>query len=173
MAFRNFMLDIETLGIASNSIVLSIAIVEFDKTGPIGEPFYRALDSREQLNSKRTMSLDTIEWWMDFGASYPKHHRVKVFDALIDMVGYLPEEHLLWAMPPSFDLRILEDLFRQRNVGIPWSRHNVRDVYTIADALTKEERDKIREENTEVHNAIADCKNQIKLVTESWRKMGV
>ena len=65
-----FMFDIETLGVESNAVVLSAALIHFD---PEKRPTYQDLLDNAlfvKLNSKdqvkrlgRTVDLGTLEWW--------------------------------------------------------------------------------------------------------------
>jgi exodeoxyribonuclease VIII len=168
---RHFMVDIETLGTANDSVVLSLGCVEFNEKGPIENEYGVNLQVREQLKMGRTMSIDTIEWWMDFGDRYPKHSRVDPLFALDEFVSMFPKdkEFMIWAKPPSFDIAMLENMLDMFKMPKPWDRRNIRDVYTVADVLTKVERDQVRETNENPHDAISDCKEQIELVVRSWR----
>lgn len=176
---RHFMVDIETLDTEPTAIVLSIGVVEFNKDGPVRVndqivSVEANLHTREQYARDRTMSLDTIEWWMDFGARYPKHNRRPPWQGLTEAFSIFPddEDFIVWAKPPSFDLTILENLAEQEGVEVPWTRHNRRDVYTVADWLTKSERDAVKGKNLAQHNAVADCLEQIDLVVSAWNKRG-
>ena len=64
-----FMFDVETLGVESNCVVLSAAMVHFD---PEKRPTYQDLldnacfvkfDVKEQMGVGRTASKSTLEWW--------------------------------------------------------------------------------------------------------------
>lgn len=66
-----FVFDVETLGVESNAVVLSAALVHFD---PEKRPTYQDLldgacfvkfDAKEQANMGRTISMSTLEWWKD------------------------------------------------------------------------------------------------------------
>src|SRR6516164_24834 len=68
---RKVMVDIETLGVGNDAVVLSIAAVGFDivqhpegdvsmQVGP-GRVWYPSL--RQQFAMGRTVSAGTLEWW--------------------------------------------------------------------------------------------------------------
>jgi hypothetical protein len=64
-----FVFDVETLGVESNCVVLSAAMVHFD---PEARPTYQDIldnacfvkfDVKEQMSVGRTASKSTLEWW--------------------------------------------------------------------------------------------------------------
>jgi len=70
MSKRQYMIDLETLGVESTSVVLSIGIIQFDLDE---KPVYKDLLARSMFvkfdvkyqikNLKRTMVKSTAEWW--------------------------------------------------------------------------------------------------------------
>src|SRR5690606_12661716 len=64
---NHIMLDLETLDTASSAVVVSIGAVAFDPyTNAIGDKFYVEMteDIAEQQKKGRTISGDTVRWWM-------------------------------------------------------------------------------------------------------------
>jgi hypothetical protein len=66
-----FVFDVETLGVESNAVVLSAAMVHFD---PEKRPTYQDLlndacfvkfNAKEQMDVGRTVSKSTLEWWKE------------------------------------------------------------------------------------------------------------
>jgi hypothetical protein len=66
-----FVFDVETLGVESNAVILSAALVHFD---PEKRPTYQDLldnacfvkfDAKEQAQMGRTISKSTLEWWKE------------------------------------------------------------------------------------------------------------
>jgi len=64
-----FVFDVETLGVESNAVILSAALVHFD---PEKRPTYQDLldnacfvkfKAKEQAHNGRTISKSTLEWW--------------------------------------------------------------------------------------------------------------
>lgn len=61
---KDLMIDVETLGLKENAVLLSIGACAFDPaTGEIGETFYCAIDPRTQHG--REIDASTVLWWMD------------------------------------------------------------------------------------------------------------
>ena len=65
-----FMFDIETLGIESNSVILSMACIYFDVTKQqnyqelVDSAFFVKLDAKDQTERLgRTVTKSTLEWW--------------------------------------------------------------------------------------------------------------
>mgnify|MGYP003336515755 CR=1 FL=1 len=64
-----FIFDVETLGVESNAVVLSAALIHFD---PEKRPTYQDLidnacfvkfKAKEQAHNSRTITKSTLEWW--------------------------------------------------------------------------------------------------------------
>lgn len=171
----DFMLDIETLDTRQSSIVLSIGFVAFDKSGPL-DRFYAHLKTDEQERHGRTLSVGTVEFWMQHKPAYPDKDRRDVEDVLLSLRRFVdtttPDGAThVWAKPPSFDLMILESLFKTFMVNVPWNYRVPRCVRTMQDLLTDEEAIEIANAHTGVaHNALDDCLVQIAIVNKARSK---
>ena len=77
------MIDLETLGVNSNAMILTFAAVTFDpfdsKCGP--SVFYEKVDLNSYANygDKFSFSADTLTWWM---TKAPTEARLEAFDPL-------------------------------------------------------------------------------------------
>lgn len=147
-----FIFDIETLGVESNAVVLSAALIHFD---PSKEPSYqdllndtcfvkfKAKDQVERL--KRTVDLGTIEWWknqheytrsVSFDSSKDD---VLVEDGIAMLHNYMnkfPDSHkqTMWARG-SLDQMAIDSLARKVDLQ-PITNYNMwRDVRTAVDIL--------------------------------------
>jgi len=59
----DIMLDLETLGLDSNSVVISISAVEFNrKTGKIGREFEIGLQDKPQIDAGGIVNESTVKW---------------------------------------------------------------------------------------------------------------
>jgi len=62
---QHVMIDIETLGLHANCVILTIGAIQFDlESGNIGESFSRTVDIDDQVKRGRTISGDTLKWWL-------------------------------------------------------------------------------------------------------------
>lgn len=186
----NFMLDIETLDTGPTAAVVSFAMVYFERDRAY-DACYQVLNLRQQLAKGRTMSLDTVEWWLtEAYGMYPKKDlpRHDVPKAIQNLASYMdsyirpmqityPEPQyetkiVIWAKPPSFDLVIFENLAAQFNVKgiLPWKYDAPRDVRSVQDYLDDADWDAIGE-NTQKHDPVADVLHQIKVVQQFWKRM--
>jgi len=133
-----FMIDLETMGVTPNCPVISIGAVAFNSTG-IKAEFEINLDLKEQIDSgKRICSADTIGWWI---GQFSDAKRVFKFDAVPVRIALEKlcvfivnndsgDTRFVWGNGSYFDISIMEDLFRQYGLHIPWSFLNVMDLRT-------------------------------------------
>lgn len=166
---NNLMIDIETLGNRSDAIVVAIGAQLFDPiTGELGDSFYTALNYQDQINKGRKITESTIAWWMEqdkaaqkvfFEEAIPTELALSTFfDFCKDVKGLKP-----WGNGPSFDLTIMETLFRDFGYDdLPWNFWNVKCLRTFKDFIY-DGKDLNRE--GVYHHALDDCKHQIKIVS--------
>ena len=173
---KNLMLDIETLGLGSNALVVAIGAVFFDpKTGEIGNEFYRVLDYQDQIDKGRVPTLSTVKFW--FGQSEEARavflqDGVPTSQALRDFYTFVTSNCEIdkvtpWGNGPSFDLTITESLMNDFSVPIPWKFRNVRCLRTFKDYIY-DGKDLKRE--GVYHHALDDCKHQIRVVCEGVKR---
>lgn len=163
------MVDIETLSTRVSAKVLQVAIVVFNSYGILDEKSW-VLSPHQQLS--RFVDNDTLKFWLSTAPLKLVQlldGRSKVED-VINGAEKLNSSYGIkgwWANSPSFDLVILEDLFRLVRGRGPWSHRNCYDVRTLkllaggSSAKSKEP-----------HDALADARAQAVWVIErarSWR----
>lgn len=164
---RGMMIDIETLDTKSSAVVIQIGAVVFDYD-QFGE--YAVLDEfivflpvMEQVREGRTISADTVAFWMSrdnhvmLSNIIVEGHEGKV--TLKDWESFLSSHKCdrYWFQGPTFDAIILEDLMK----SVPWKYFQVRDQRTVDDlAIDKQA---IKDFKAVInHDALADCNNQLK-----------
>lgn len=175
---KHFMVDIETLSTAVNTVVLSIGAVEFDPfSGEILKEFYQELRLQDQ--NDRKIDQGTVAWWIKQVAEYPE--RAKIFlgenkapvrNALLLLEDFLGESQVsnnankkcIWACDPDFDCAILDNLYKEYKLKTPWQYYETRSVRTVRELA------KIHSiglpEFVKSHNAIDDCKRQVAEIVE-------
>lgn len=147
-----FIFDVETLGVESNAVVLSAALIHFD---PEQKPDYQTLlndaifvkiKSRDQVERlKRTVDLGTIEWWKEQhhytrSVSFdPNQIDVTAEEAIEQLHNYMNKfpnsrKQTMWARG-SLDQIVIDSL--SKKVGLePITDYNMwRDVRTAVDIL--------------------------------------
>ena len=174
----NVMIDLETLGTKPDAPILSIGAVYFDPdTGLFGCKFHVKLDFIEACKD-RQIDPATVEWWMgqsdeartaltDPGEGYSKHDALYHLSAFLDNEGDVK----VWGNGATFDISMLEDLYRQLDTSIPWKFYNVRDVRTIVAAAEGiVDRKDIPFDGIK-HDALADAVHQATYVSAMWQAL--
>jgi hypothetical protein len=144
--------DVETLGVESNSVILSCALIHFD---PEAKPSYQdlldnaifiKLNARDQIERlKRTVDTGTLEWWKnqhDYARNIsldPKASDVLAEVALTQLHNYMNKipkatEQTMWARG-SLDQMAIDSLAKKLDMQ-PITGYNMwRDVRTAVDLL--------------------------------------
>lgn len=172
------MIDIETLDTGPRSVILSIGAVKFDRIGPLKTPtFFRALELDQQMiNFGRTVSQATLFWWHEqsdvaWHTSLHPNNRVMPYSAMSELRAFLRGVECFWANPPAFDCTILDGLYRDIHLEIPWKHNQLRDMRTL-----REEAGMPRDWSPEgwlgvAHDPVDDCRFQIEVVREARRRI--
>jgi hypothetical protein len=173
----HLMLDIESLGNKSNSVVLSVAAVEFNmETGDTGRVFYEQCSIQSGLDIGLKINSDTILWWLEQGekaikeAFQGKQHianMLKNFTFFLEELG--TAELKLWGNSNRFDMGLLENAYNALNKEIPWKYEMERDVRTLV-SFYPEIKKNTKFEGVK-HNPVDDCYHQIKYCVETWKKI--
>lgn len=170
------MVDLETLGVTPQAPVLTIGCVLFDPTtGEISKEHKLHLKiSEESAREGRIANDSTEKWWTKqspearqaaFSGTMTMHQ------ALQELAFFLPKGCIVWGNGATFDVSILEDLFRQYDMKCPWQFWKVLDVRTVVAmgrAIGIDPKKDFKFEGTE-HNALHDAAHQAKYVCEIWR----
>lgn len=174
---NDYMLDWETLDTIPSARVLSVGISEFDPlTGEIGEEFYARFDTTSQYNIDRTASADTIRWWGEqeksvreeaFSGKQPLSAFIRMFNGMCD------GKTKVWGNGATFDISILEDIYRQAEAELPYKFWNVRDVRTTL-AMGRDLIDyKKPPAPKNAHNPIIDTRYQIGYVSDIYKQIAL
>ena len=155
------MLDLETLGTRPDTVILTLGAVKFDPfdaEGDFGPGIYMRLDIEEQLRLGRTVDDSTIEWWAQQDSivrdeAFYGGERDDLDTLHRELNRFLVGVGDIWCQGPVFDIAILEDLYRSRNWGLPWSFWQIRDSRTLF-SVHGDPRIKGRDQ---AHNALVDC----------------
>ena len=134
------MVDLETLGMGENAIVLSIGAVVFSKDG-FSQEFYAEIDPAKYPGS---VDLDTIKFWMNessVGNLAPMTGIITMPQALelfhnwlisvCELSGCAPSDLRIWANGTDFDLPKLQYMYKAVGVKPAWTYNSVRDCRTI------------------------------------------
>jgi len=158
------MIDVETLGVTANAVVLSIGAVAFrTSTKEILSEFEVIIDVESALEFG-DVDASTLKWWM-------KQERV-ARDLVMsgeteteDAVYLFKDWYLsntpsrVWGLGPSFDITLMERLFHFCDKEILWRPWQIRDVRTVIDIVSPLMSRPSKFEGTE-HSAIDDARHQ-------------
>lgn len=180
--FENVMLDLETLDTASTAVVLSIGAVAFDPySNEIGDTLYVELsqDIAMQQRNGRTISGDTVRWWMQQseearkvfapteGANGTTATGLRLFTDFLYANG--KNNAKVWGNGADFDNVILGSLFESFDTPRPWSYSKNR-CYRTMKGLGIGPREPVRIGT--YHNALYDAITQAKHLQEIFKCLG-
>lgn len=166
------MLDIETLGTASDSVISQVGLVYFDpEAGIIGDSLNLQVDLENAMTSGATVTADALEFWLKQpDAARHSLLRPGSSEAItvykITQFIHNPQEVNVWANGAAFDIPILENLFKRNNTPIPWSFRNVVDFRTWKKYVAPGKN--VRHTGIK-HTALGDAKAQAQFVLENWK----
>ena len=166
------MVDLETFGTDTNSMIVSIGAVFFDlNTGAIGDEFYTNIRSSSCAEYGLTANGSSIEFWL----RQPDEARLALLENPLPVAltkglhqfteFYGPEvgKNNIWGNGSVFDNMVLKNAYKAVKKPLPWSYRNDRDVRTLVELGKQSGFDyhKIEREGV-YHNALDDAKHQVK-----------
>lgn len=179
--FTEIMVDLETLSTASNSIILSIGAVKFDRSFELPkiencEVFYRRINIDSCRKVGLVSSEDTINWWnkQDESVRYEaldNPDRSDLKDVLNDFskwLGYNTFNKKIWGHGDDFDCVILDNAYKCCGLKTPWNFWNTRDTRTLFDIANININDF---PITGAHHALNDAYRQVKCVKIAFSKL--
>lgn len=175
---RNIMVDIETLGHAPKSVILSIGATHFDKGG-LSLPFYTRIDIGSSLLAGCHVEPATLNWWRKQNTEPIKRaffapEVLHLSDALVAFQDYLGNKNqfYLWAKGPDYDCVALKHVYDLLLMDTPWQFRNTRDVRTVIGFVNPSEVPTASSEG-EPHDAYYDACIQSKLVISACRLLNL
>ena len=172
------MIDLETLGVEPDSVIITLGAVKFDPTtnAEPHQPLYLRLDIEEQSEKYgRTIDDNTLEWW---GKQKPEirdeafgdHERVNMDTLTKQLNKWCVGLDYLWCQGPLFDYAILQNLYKNIGKPTPWNYWQIRDSRTLFQIMPSDPRKELK---FDAHNALEDCKAQAICVQQSLQKLGL
>lgn len=166
------MIDMETLAVSPRAVILSLGAVHFDPYGDqIYDELYFKIDLDDQDKLNREIDPNTIEWWGKqdpeiMEEAFSSSNRIPLIEAVERFHKFSWGCDKFWSHGATFDLVIIEDLYRQLNKPLPWNYWQLRDTRTLFDLghdpeMTKESK----------HDALADARRQAIGVQNIFRKL--
>jgi len=166
-------IDIETLGTTPGSLILEIAVVEFDLySGATRNHFQKYLNQKNSLDLSFTTDQKTLKFWDDRGGFPTKETEgASVEYALNSLTAYLDcyvgKKISVWARGKDFELSLLTAAYALV-IGTPppkiWNGFNTlvaRDIFNFALPCMRAKND--------IHRALPDAITQAQQVALAFR----
>lgn len=171
------MVDLETLSVGNNAAVLSIGACFFDlETKQIGSTFDCFLKVQEQLDVGRKIDYSTLQWWInqETKAKTIFSKEGTPVKMALEILNQFMEDNkrgklYVWGNGSNFDIGILDSIYKDFGVKIPWSHTNIMDFRTFrrfeADGKKIEKSNRIGVH----HDALSDAISQAKFVIDNYK----
>jgi len=181
---NDFMVDLETLGTGMNSATLEIAVVQCDLiTGKLGSQFIRSVDVNASQRDGFDIDGNTFYWWLQqpqFARNtISDGSKIEIAEALKDLNEYWdhlgnPKNFRLWGNGPSFDNAMIRHAYLKLDMECAIPFWQDRCVRTVVGFSPKQILQNFKQTNLRpgAHNALADCKYQIKYCSYILQMLG-
>lgn len=177
MQYTDVMLDIETLGTAPGSSIISIGAVAF--TLDMDEADWRLFEvpvitAQSNYAARLSTDDDTMAWWRE-----QEPAARSVYDAALNNCGahlawaltefsaWYPKDARLWGNGAAFDNVLLRSVYAALDISAPWSHKNDR-CYRTARRLIAFEEPAFQGVH---HNALADAAHQARHLTRILERL--
>jgi DNA polymerase III epsilon subunit-like protein len=163
------MIDIETLGLTPNSVILTIAAVRFNRcTGEVTGGTHLRVNPNQP---DRRIDEGSLRWWFTQAAksitdAFSGHAALP--EALRLFAEFIRDDDVVWSQGTDFDFPVLQDAFSACGLSVPWKYWAKRDTRTVYDVCGFDPRT-IEREGT-YHNALDDCRHHIKCIVAAMQK---
>ena len=176
---KDLMLDIETLGVRTTSVIIQIGACSFDrKTGTIGDTFVANIDVDNSLQQGLTVDWSIIKWWIEqirggnpadwMDDAQPLKSVLESLAATYKKINYV------WSHS-TFDIPILVNAYNAVGLKLPFHYRFTRDIRTLTHLAKHQKNEKEtfgkKKEDDKTHNALDDCLYQIEYCVECFNKL--
>lgn len=145
MKQNHVMIDLETWGQSSNSVIVQLSATIFDiETGIQGSTFNMFIDPNSSVKHGLTIEPSTILWWM-LQSDAARNNMVKSINTATGSNSlpvvlsafsrwfkeYCNDKTIVWGRGPRFDFGLLTDSYNAIGIPIPWNFRNEMCVRTM------------------------------------------
>ena len=139
---KHIMLDLETLGLAPGSVILSIGAVAFDPHAESlwnARTFHQAIDPADSQRRGFRIDAGTVLWWMapERAAARDAWFKLEQIDldsALLGFTAWLEQlgsDWVLWGNGSDFDNVLLKTAYEVCGLTVPWTHKQNRCFRTL------------------------------------------
>lgn len=168
---NDLMVDIETLGTTKDAVITQIGAVFFDRyTGKMGKELLVNIQIQDCLDWGLKVDAGALKFWFEQSGRSFLENPVPLQTALDALRKLYKEEKgaAVWAHA-TFDFPILATAYDKIKQGFAFPYKNLRDIRTLVD-LAKLDYVKGKGD-PKTHNALDDCKYQVKYCTEAFNSI--
>lgn len=169
---KHLMVDMETMAVSPNAVVLSLGAVHFD---PYQEGYtdsiYFKIDLDDQDHLGREIDPNTLDWWAKqdpviMEEAFSPNDRISLVEAMDRFHKFAWGCNAFWSHGATFDLVILENIYKQLSKPLPWNYWQLRDTRTLFDLGWDPEMPKGNK-----HDALQDAIRQSVGVQNIYKKL--
>lgn len=171
---KHLMVDTETLAVTPDAVVLSLGAVHFDPWGTgIQDQIYFRISIDDQDAISRYIDPNTIEWWAKqdpavMEEAFSPEGRISLVEAMDRFHKFAWGCSAFWSHGATFDIVLLENIYRQLGKGLPWNYWQIKDTRTLFDLGVDPEMPQ-----GEKHDALQDAIRQAVGVQNCYRKLKI
>ena len=136
---RHCMIDLETLATGPNAAVLTLGAVKFNPWGQgYSDKIYFRIDLDDQDALGREVDPNTLDWWSKqdpaiMEEAFHPDDRIPLKEAVDRFHKFAWGCDQFWSHGATFDLVIMENLYKQLEKPLPWNFWQLRDTRTLFD----------------------------------------
>jgi len=171
------MIDIETLGTAPGSVIVSLGAAAFTQT-QAHETFYANISINSCLNAGMVVDAGALKFWMTQAS---QGNRDDLFvnprglrEVLHDFTAFWKEANCqwLWSHGSDFDTVLLGVAYSMAGYDYfrPWTHRSIRDTRTLFSLAKKMEH--LPRDPSDKHNALTDALYQVRQVQAAYEALG-
>lgn len=190
MKIIDVMLDLETLSLGNTPVILQVAAVAFKlETGDCLEEFNMPITPKSCLEAGLEISAETISWWLKQSSaaiskvilpSLSTENDLKtVLESFSRYINTLKAQYetkhvRVWGNGLLADNKWLESAYAKVGLPLPYNYSSNSDVRTLVDLGMRLGGPNFKSDTPfegERHDALADCKHQIKYCHAIYRNI--
>jgi exodeoxyribonuclease VIII len=171
---KALMIDLETMATGPGATVLTLGAVIFNPWGQgYSDKLYFRVDIDDQDALGREIDPNTLDWWSKQDSAimeeaFSPDDRIPLKDAVDRFHKFAWGCDTFWSHGATFDLVIMENLYRQLGKPLPWNFWQLRCTRTLFDLGWDPDMPKANK-----HNALEDAIRQAAGVQNIYRKLNI
>jgi hypothetical protein len=171
---KALMIDLETMATGPSATVLTLGAVTFNPWGNgYSDKLYSRVDIDDQDALGREVDPNTLDWWSKqdtaiMEEAFSPDDRIPLKEAVDRFHKFAWGCDTFWSHGATFDLVIMENLYRQLGKPLPWNFWQLRCTRTLFDLGWDPDMPKANK-----HNALEDAIRQAAGVQNIYRKLNI